>query len=341
MRWRIEAWGGPVSGVASADQSWARRDGWLLSLLDGERCLGRGEATPLPGFGRDTLEAARAELERLPTPERMDSLEAIEAFASSCSSPSARFALESALLDALGASRGQPLSTLLAGGTPAPVARCVLIGRLDDDGMLARAADAVRHGARRLKAKTSARDIDRDVARLRELTRLGASVRLDLNGSLDPTRARAALAAYAAAGVSLVEEPTHELLSLGACALPWLADESMLDHADVLLEAPDCAGIVLKPTLLGGLLRCRALARRARARDRRVVVTHAFEGPVALAGVAALALALGAEAGVDRHAGLAAFPPASFSEIPLDGDTLVPATRPGLGVSFTERAWTP
>jgi L-alanine-DL-glutamate epimerase-like enolase superfamily enzyme len=325
--WRLEPFGGPVGGVASAKTSWSRRDGWLLRLMDGERTLGLGEATPLPGFGNDTLALAETELRALPPPP--EALEDGLALAAACRSPSARFAVESALFDAHARARGEPLSRLLARRAPEPVERRVLIGKLGDAELFARARAASARGARRWKVKSDGSDVERDGAILRELA--PASVCVDFNGCLtDPD----ALAAYAHAGVSSVEEPTRDLLALGACALPWFADESLVAHERELVASPACAGVVLKPTVLGGFVRCLALGQRARDAGKHVVVGHAFEGPVALAGCAALALALGAEAAVDAHAALAGFVPARLAEIPNAGHplSLVPASEPGLAV---------
>jgi L-alanine-DL-glutamate epimerase-like enolase superfamily enzyme len=80
-------------------------------------------------------------------------------------------------------------------------------------------------------------------------------------------------------------------------------------------------------------VRCLGLAELARGLGLGVVVSHTFEGPVAWAAAACLALAVespGLAAGLDRHAGLNAWPevtPATIGQAEI-----VPASAPGLGL---------
>ncbi|HMR76928.1 MAG TPA: hypothetical protein PKD61_17535, partial [Polyangiaceae bacterium] len=123
---RVIAVGGATSGAISAQSGWTRRDGLLAGLFNGETLLGLGEASPLPGFGADarsagdswatdTADGARQELRALGHLGELP--ESAEDVARLCdefelSSPSARFALETALLDALGRRRGVALGQL-------------------------------------------------------------------------------------------------------------------------------------------------------------------------------------------------------------------------------------
>jgi L-alanine-DL-glutamate epimerase-like enolase superfamily enzyme len=345
--------GGDTSGVKSARQAFARRDGVLLGLFDAGTLLGLGEASPLPGFGTDHVDHAARELVAIgPVSAVPESAATTRELCAGMSSPSARFALETALLDARARMQGQPLGSLL--GTRQRVKRAVLVGHLDDAEIEERALRAVARGARELKFKARGADPSAEVARLVELRRRVATalhIRLDLNGGLDVSSARAALEAYARAEVAFVEEPTQgaALLELGQCAVPWFADESLLqsDLQTALIETSAASGVVLKPTLLGGLSACVSLAARAARAQKRVVVTHAFEGPVALAACAELALALGsanAEApGLDPHAALSAFPAADVLQLPVaiaSGSLQVePATVLGHGVALPARLW--
>ena len=77
----------------------------------------------------------------------------------------------------------------------------------------------------------------------------------------------------------------------------YALDESceQLSPSDLepLLAAPGCAGLVLKPTLLGGVDRAAALAALARTHGRAVTLTSAFESGVGLCHVAVCAAVLG------------------------------------------------
>lgn len=340
-----------MSGVASARTAWSRRNGLLLELLDGDRRIGVGEATPLPGFSLDDLSAARAELGRLPTPSRLPAdTPAVAALldALHVRSPSARFAVETALLDAAARSRGVAVGALF-GARRHAVPRTALVGALDDRELVARALHAVGRGARAIKLKVAAAPLDEQERHLEALSRaIGqrASVRVDFNGGLDLDSVHQVLELHARAGVEWAEEPVsgRGLLELGETALPWLADESLADPTScaALLESRHSAGVVLKPTVLGGLIRCAEVAARAARAGKRIVISHAFEGPVALAAAAELSLALDARwqpaAGLDLHPALAAFPSLSVSQLPharasADGVlSVLPTQVVGLGI---------
>ncbi|NUO47285.1 MAG: O-succinylbenzoate synthase [Polyangiaceae bacterium] len=314
-RARLVRWGGAVdpARVVGSRLSWSVREGLLLALEDDDGTVGLGEATPLPGFSPDTLAEAEAALESFDWGSGWDSADrqSLRALA-----PSARFAVETAALDLRGLREGTPLAALLgATRSRAPVPIGALAGRLGDDPESA-ARDALARGAALLKVKSSGRDLEQDCAALRRLrAALGpaARLRVDLGGALDVADVPRFLEAFAEAGVEAVEEPCsgRALATLGRMPIPWLADETLVDEAlhAALIENPACAGLVLKPTVLGGLGPCLDLAVGAQKADKSVTITHAFEGPVARAAAAALALACGANvAGLDGHGALAAFP---------------------------------
>src|SRR4051812_31257506 len=101
------------------------RPSLLLALTDEAGAVGLGEASPLPPFSREDLDACARALddvhERLaPLDDEAPAAEAIS-FAlqrmepALAAAPSARFALETALLDLLARRRGLSVATLLGG----------------------------------------------------------------------------------------------------------------------------------------------------------------------------------------------------------------------------------
>src|SRR5262249_163019 len=109
------------------------RPGVALRLLDDEGAHGDGEASPLLGVSREDLAASRralgavgARLRIVPEADCAEDAvrEALAPFADELASvPSARFALESALLDLLGQRRGASVAACLRGGDPLPEVR--------------------------------------------------------------------------------------------------------------------------------------------------------------------------------------------------------------------------
>ena len=95
--------------------------------------------------------------------------------------------------------------------------------------------------------------------------------------------------------LDFIEEPVapehwHAALEL---SLPYALDETLLDPslADELLQKGRISAVVLKPTVLGGLRASFEMAERAAAHGVRSLVSHTFDGPVARAATAELALA--------------------------------------------------
>jgi L-Ala-D/L-Glu epimerase len=357
---RVEDVGGPLEGAAhDAHSVWRARRGLLLRVRDEGGAEGLGEASPLPGHSEESLDEARAALHAIRWPRlgldggaddplgalgrALDDLPPVP--------PSVRFAVETAWLDLLGQRLAQPVHRLLdPGGAPRTAALCALV--LEDDAASA-AAVAVGQGYTTLKLKVGAHAA-RDLARVRAVRRAvgpGVALRLDANRALPAGSWRGALDALADVSPELFEEPVP-LGDVGAAvrgghALPvaLAADESLRSPSDLdalcgLTRSGVYRAWVLKPMRLGGMLRCLALARRARDLGAEVVVSHLFDGPVALAAAGELALALGSPraAGLAPHAALSAFPPATLAS--LRGAHLAPHAEGGLGVRF-ERGGSP
>jgi o-succinylbenzoate synthase len=285
----------------------------LLRLVDEDGNRGRGEASPLPGFSPDSAAACATALQRAhlrlgEMPDRLPPVTAVTLGLASlegdlASVPAAGFALETALFDLIGRRRSLSIAECLGGPRPyrsVPV-NGLLVAR-GDESLVERGRRLVEEGAPALKVKLRARDDAGFALELRTLHALraalpeGFELRADANGAWDVEEARERMAALAPLGLRFVEQPVAapRLLELGPCAVPWAADESLLvpGMAERLLGAEGCVAFVLKPALLGGLIRGVTLGARAQARGLDVVVTHLFDGPVALAAAVELALAL-------------------------------------------------
>jgi len=330
----------------------------ILELRSATGHVGLGEAAPLPGMSADTLEdaeraiAAYVAFATLPASGSVPRTAAYAAAAAA--SPAARFAIETANLDLLAREHGVPLSTRLAAlddaalraadapavldepvaiGAHAPAARWLPLAAVVDDPDAARRARAA--GIRCLKLKLAAGD---DPGRVRAIAAAvpDARLRLDANRSWPRGEVAARLAALADLPIDYVEEPCRDAHRLLDAALPHrlALDESLAELSSAELAAalnsPGLAAVVLKPTLLGGLVAARALARRAHRAGVAAIVSHGLEGPIGTAACAELALALG---GTDA-VGLAAHPALAgwgIEVAQLASDHVRAATEPGLG----------
>lgn len=341
----------PIGGA------WGRvttRAGLFLGLETGAWPLGWGEVSPLPGFSRETLETCDAALAALPE-ELLAALVATspgparEVLLDGLGLPNAaRFGLETALLDAEGRGQRRSIAESLApSGSRRAVPLSALLGFATPEGDLLRAAEFAQNaGFSCVKVKLGGAPFPVELAALRALRAFvgpRVALRLDPNGAFPAGEVAERLAALAPLEPAWIEEPVplHELLAAPDTPIPWAADESLVwpELAERLLAAPppSCRAIVLKPALLGGLVRARALGLRARARGLAVVVTHLLDGPVAHAAACELALSLEdtAAAGLAPHALTAAFG-ASIAQ--LGPEPFVrPADGPGLGLRFDPR----
>lgn len=309
------------------------RAGCVVELADARGRVGRGECAPLPGFSRDTLDDCVRELAGLSAPAlALDAPLLPQLRALPVRAPALRFAIETALLDLAGQTLGRPLAALLA----APPRTAVpLSALLAGDEVRAEAAAARARGIATVKIKLG-RVRGVAPAALRDAIGDELALRLDANqaGAWTPRE-------LAAARPELVEEPLAGGLvgcdprALGELAVA--ADESLLAPAAwpglvPLVHAGRLRALVLKPMALGGFSACFALAALAVEHDVALVVTHLWDGPIALAAACALALALPGRVlacGLDRHAGLAAWPPRAIAAL---GEATIRATdAPGLG----------
>lgn len=263
--------------ASDARRQWASRESLLVELEE-DGLVGRGEAAPLPGYSRETLDECAAALREGGTLP-----------------PAAAFARASARAEI----RAQRERTNL----------CPPGGRA-----LATLGDAPGYAAYKRKL---GRDLDGELEAARQLRDAHPHERLrfDANGTLSVSDARRALKALARIDAELFEEPVpyESLAALHPSPVPLALDESLQAEGGEarLREALDAGwigAVVLKPSALGPDA-CRRFARMAREAGAEVIVSHLYEGPLGYAAACALALEIGTDVpqGLGRHDALEAF----------------------------------
>lgn len=332
-------------GAQNARQHWPERQSLLLRISDAEGHAGVGEASPLPDYSPDRLDDVEAALTRLNPDDITRALDAgairqVLTAASAllpASLPSGRMALETALLDFVGQREHVAAPALLGAAPGAEQPLAALIGSALAVDFTSACERAVQAGFRHLKVKLGVRgQLDAEIVALQATAaRLGkaARLRLDANRALELAQLNHAWAALEALDIELFEEPGTLSPSLPR-TLPLALDESLqgltVDAAVQRLEATGARFAVLKPMALGGLAHCWQLAERAHAAGTRSLISHCFDGPLALRAAAALALALPAHTahGLAPHAGLDGWPNPSP---PCERGWLQAWSTPGLG----------
>jgi len=165
----------------------------------------------------------------------------------------------------------------------------------------ARGAMAAGYGCLKVKLGP-AEQWPNDRARLKALrSAVGHDVRLRLDVNQAWTLANVhLLQELVEFGPEFVEEPFEAgvLEQLESSPVPLALDEGLQKRYALDYFAPHMARlnmntVVLKPMALGGLGRCINIAARARLMGLNVVISHLFDGPIALSVAGALALAIG------------------------------------------------
>jgi len=338
----------------SARREWGERESALLVLHGSNGAVGVGEASPLPGYSPDTIDLCENALRSLTT-DRLggrEKGEPVEPWLEESvrplgpNAPAARFALESALLDLAGKDDGVSVSRLLGGpNANEPIPLAALVQGETKEAVFDEIRHAVDRGIDTIKMKIGRPDcFDEELGLLRKVRNEFGDrlvLRLDANGAWDLVEAVAKLEALAGFAPQFVEQPVvpYLLLKLEDSPVPVAADETLAlpGAAERLGLVPACRVLVLKPAVLGGFLPVLRIARTGKALRRRVVVSHLFDGPVALAAAAELALALPATplaCGLDRHRGLDAWPGPPVPHI--RECSIVPPGLPGMGIGIPE-----
>ncbi len=141
-----------------------------------------------------------------------------------------------------------------------------------------------------------------------------------------------------------VEEPFEAgvLEQLGASPVPLALDEGLqqryaLDHFASHVTRLNVCAVVLKPMALGGMSRCISMAARARLMGLHVIISHLFDGPIALSAAGAMALAVGSPdfaQGVAPHPALLLDPKHAIRHV--RGGRLWLTDEPGLALDREE-----
>ena len=300
-----------------------RREGLLVELAVDGGAAGWGEAAPLPGFSRESLDEATVQLlglagsmlDRSITADLLDPHRALARELDAMGlSPSARFGFELALWNLYAVGSGKALPELLAERPRASVPISALVSSPEsavEEALTARAA-----GYEAVKLKVGARDVEEDaelVSAVRGALGDGVALRLDANRAWSFEQAVRFADAVAELDPEYVEEPLADTARLSSLArdhgLPVALDESLAGMEPEHLEAHGYArAVVLKPTLLGGMTRTLRFARVATRLGARPVLSSAYESGVGTSALVALAAAVGDEevpAGLDTYRRLA------------------------------------
>jgi L-alanine-DL-glutamate epimerase-like enolase superfamily enzyme len=313
-------------GIATGTQRVAKNV--LVSIRLDDGTVGLGEAAPFPAVNAETQEMVLSALPRAQLTLTGHSAERYRVVAHAMREilpevPSARAAIETALLDALCRSRGQSLWAFFGGAEPELVTD-ITIPTGDADSARAAAERAVRAGFLTLKVKVGGGPVELDVERLLAIHAAApdAELVLDANGSFS---ADAALELLDGLGqirerVALFEQPTAAEDWDGLDVVGRLghvlvaADESARSASDVArLAAARVVSVVNIKITKSGIVEAWDMIATARAHGLGLMVGGMVETELAMSASACMAGGVGGFRFVDLDT------PLFMAERPLEG----------------------
>jgi len=285
------------------------RQGLLVALCDEHGHRGFGEAAPLPGFQKETLNGCRDQLLSLALELKGrtvpgDVLElngALSVFLPESRQlyPAVRFALESALVNLAAAAKSDILAAAL---NPAFVRQIRLNGLLSGErrDMVRQAQKLAEQGYACLKMKVGRQAPVRERERVLEILKaLPATVklRLDANRAWSLEQALEFAVGLPTERIEYIEEPLQKAEQLEMfyrrTHLSYALDESLLEKGTPqTVPAAGLAALVIKPAFLGSLEQSKRLIAFAAEQGLPAVLSDAFGSGVALSVLIALAAAL-------------------------------------------------
>jgi L-Ala-D/L-Glu epimerase / N-acetyl-D-glutamate racemase len=234
----------------------------VATLADGEY-VGRGECVPYARYG-ETVEGVIAAIERLAS-ALAGGLDR-EGLTAALPAGAARNALDCALWDLAAKRSGTPAHALAGLPPPRPLATAYTISLATPGAM----ADAAAAASARplLKVKLGAPGDPERIAAVRKAAP-GCELIVDANEGWRPADLVGNLAACAAAGVRLVEQPLpaadDAALASAPHAVPICADESMHDRSSLAKLSGRYDAVNIKLDKTGGLTEALAAVAAARS----------------------------------------------------------------------------
>jgi L-alanine-DL-glutamate epimerase-like enolase superfamily enzyme len=265
---RIERW--PITGAFTISRGSKTEAVTVVAEISHGGHTGRGECVPYPRYG-ETPEATLAAV--LAAQERLRKGLSREALQRALPAGAARNALDCALLDLEAKARGQRVWELLGRPAPRPCTTAFTISLGTPEAMAAATAKAASRPL--LKIKLGG---DGDAERIAAVRSQAPESELivDANEAWTPANLEHNLAACAAVGVTLVEQPLpagqDEALAGIRRPMAVCADESVHDRASLegLRQRYDAINIKLDKT--GGLTEALAMADAAQALGFEIMV---------------------------------------------------------------------
>lgn len=286
------------------DNSVKTRRGLLIRLRSEDGATGWGEASPLPGFSRETLtdvvnyaRSVRSDWtgRAIPVSQR-DVVFLLETFPfrSDCP-PALQFGFECAVVDLIASARDENLSNVLGESRDTVLLNGLVSNVVDGR---SEAVEQLREtGYRAVKVKVGRAPLFEEAEGVRALSEKlgeGVALRLDANRAWALESALRFAEAIRSVEIDYLEEPVSDPTDLAEfvtqTGLSIALDETTREtNPDVLTTAPWVSAVILKPTLLGSIQDTWTWIQIAKNHDVTPVISASYETGIGLRMLTALA----------------------------------------------------
>jgi len=289
--------------------SFTEKPTWYILATDENGRKGIGEASPLKGLSVDYTDAYEQHLrgqlqhiESLELPEEQQTLLSFIQENIPADLPSVLFGIEVALLDLInGGTKCIFPGAFFEGQYRMPINGLIWMG--DEEFMQKQIDEKLKAGFNTIKMKIGAIDFDTELQLLENIRkRYGpqeVTLRVDANGAFDPNDVRDKLLELAALQIHSIEQPLAKgQLDLMAslceeAILPIALDEELIgvyrtNQRIQLLDRVKPQFIILKPSLIGGILATQEWIKLAEARGIGWWMTSMLESNIGLNAIAQL-----------------------------------------------------
>ncbi|MGE5362948.1 MAG: o-succinylbenzoate synthase [Bacteroidota bacterium] len=268
------------------------KQGFIVKLTDTAGNVAFGDVSPLRLFGSESYALSMKAyhnlakkiilMQRLSLKNLDDNLSPLNPF------PALRCGIEQALLELIAKAKNTTLYSLLELDEPARNVRTnALIGILPVEETLAKAREYLEKGFDTIKIKAGRDDFEEDLRVLKELRKLAGpqvNIRIDVNGKWTLAQAKEHILELAELNPEYIEQPVaskEDLIELSRVSpVQVAADESIrnINDANELLKYNIV--FILKPMIIGGILRTLEIIRKARKKNRKIVISSSIETSV-------------------------------------------------------------
>ncbi len=278
------------------------RTGFIISLTDELNNSSFGECSPLPGFSAESLEDAEKNLIELKSSlvgiKFENNLGTVDtALREIPMLPSLRFAAEQAFVNLL-LMRDGDIKTG-QGIQPAKTIPVNAVSGIDSaEAVLKNIRNKIEDGFSVFKIKVGRENVYDDfilIEKIRNEFGDKIIIRLDANRAWSADEALEYLKNLASFNIEYAEEPCEHVCSnfrlIEESPIPIALDESLIsfDNAEEIIDGCNAEYIVLKPMVLGGVLRTLDLIKKAEEKNKKIIISSSFESAVGKSALVLLA----------------------------------------------------